>query len=207
MKNLVLFGVGLFSIAWLLPAQNKPADAPIDSGVLLRTETRMVLVDAIVTNKKGEYVRDLEAKDFKVYEDGKEQKVKSFSFEADPQSPNHADAHYLVLFFDNSTMDLGDQARARQAAVKFIDANAGPDRKMAVVNFGGTLQVVQNFTANVDRLKAAATGVAFSAVSPNEPGPALSRDFAARDMIMALRTLAKNLGPVPGRKTLVMLTS
>jgi hypothetical protein len=205
MKNSIIISAVLLSAPWL-SAQNKP-DAPVDSGILLRTETRMVLVDTIVTNKKGEYIRDLEAKDFKVYEDGKEQKVKSFSFEADPQSPNHADAHYLVLFFDNSTMDLGDQARARQAAVKFIDANAGADRKMAIVNFGGTLQVVQNFTANVDRLKAAATGVAFSAVSPNEPGPALSRDFAARDMIMALRTLAKNLSLVPGRKTLVMLTS
>ena len=65
MKPPILLGVVLFSAACLLPAQNKP-DAPVDSGILLRTETRMVLVDAIVTNKKGEYIRDLEAKDFKV---------------------------------------------------------------------------------------------------------------------------------------------
>jgi VWFA-related protein len=199
----------LFGASGLLPAQNKPADTPADSGVIIRTETRLVLVDAIVTNKKGEYVRDLEAKNFKVYEDNKEQAIKSFSFEADPQSPNHSDAHYLVLFFDNSTMQTGDQVRARQAAIKFIDANAGPDRKIAIVNFGGALQVAQNFTGNVDRLKAVVNGVAFSAVSPNEPGPRLSEaaSFGARDMILALRTLAKNLGPVPGRKTLVMFTA
>jgi hypothetical protein len=208
MKHPIISLALLFS-ASLLPAQNKPNDPPADSGAIIRTETRLVLVDAIVTNKKGEYVRDLEAKNFKVYEDNKEQTVKSFSFEADPQSPNHTDTHYMVLFFDNSTMQVGDQVRARQAAVKFIDANAGPDRKMAVVNFGGALQVAQNFTGNVEKLKSIVNGVAFSSVSPNEPGPRLSEAafFGARDMILGLRTLAKNLGTVPGRKTLVMFTA
>ena len=195
--------------ARLLSAQDKPADAPPDTGILIRTETRMVLVDTIVTDKKGQYVRDLEAKNFKVYEDNKEQPIKSFSFEADPQSPNHGQTHYMVLFFDNASMQPGDQVRARQAAVKFIDANAGPDRKMAIVNFGGALQVAQNFTGNTEKLKAVANGVAYSAVSSNETGPTLSEAafFGARDMILALRTLAKNLGAVPGRKTLVMFTA
>ena len=39
-------------------------------------------MDAVVTDKKGAYVHDLEAKDFKVWEDNKEQQIKSFSFEA-----------------------------------------------------------------------------------------------------------------------------
>src|ERR1700739_2525806 len=76
--------------------QNEP---PADSGLVIRTETRQVLVDAVVTNKKGEYVRDLEAKDFKVSEDGKDQVIKSFSFEGDPKSPNRSTTHYLVRFF------------------------------------------------------------------------------------------------------------
>ena len=41
-----------------------PAPAPVDSGVVIQTETRVVLVDAIVTDKKGEYLRNLTAKDF-----------------------------------------------------------------------------------------------------------------------------------------------
>ncbi|HLW76272.1 MAG TPA: hypothetical protein VKS01_04790, partial [Bryobacteraceae bacterium] len=60
---------------------------PEDANVILHAETRVVLVDAVVTDKKGGYVRDLKQKDFKVYEDGKEMQVKSFSFEADPNSP------------------------------------------------------------------------------------------------------------------------
>ncbi len=59
-----------------------PAPAPVDSGVVIQTETRVVLVDAIVTDKKGEYLRNLTAKDFKVWEDNKEQSIKSFSFES-----------------------------------------------------------------------------------------------------------------------------
>ena len=143
-----LLGLG----AGLAAAQQ---DTPPDSGSVIRTETRLVLVDAVVTDKKGSYVRDLTLKDFKVWDDNKEQAVKNFSFEADPASPSNGQSRYLVLFFDNSTLDFGDQAQARKAASQFIEANAGPNRMMAVVNYGGAIQLAQNFTADAARLKAA----------------------------------------------------
>src|ERR1700733_10001774 len=96
------------------------AQAPADAGAVIRTETKLVLVDTVVTDKKGNYIHDLEAKDFKVWEDNKEQQIKSFSSETGTNSPSNPQKHYLVLFFDNSTMQIGDQARARQAATKFI---------------------------------------------------------------------------------------
>ena len=74
---------------------------------VIRTETRLVLVDTVVTDKKGNYVRDLAQKDFKVWEDGKEQAITSFSFEESTGSPTNPQPHYMVLFFDNSTMDMG----------------------------------------------------------------------------------------------------
>src|SRR5579859_1379314 len=74
--------------------------APADNGTVIKTETRVVLVDAVVTDKKGGYVRDLKQKDFKVYEDGKEMQIKSFTFEADPNSPLAQQPRYLVLLFD-----------------------------------------------------------------------------------------------------------
>jgi hypothetical protein len=117
---------------------------------------------------------------------------------------------------------------ARQAAAKFIDANASPNRLIAIVDFGGTVRVAQNFTADAARLKQVVAGLKTSAVSPNAPPvevaslssppigapafgmPQLSNaeaDFGARSVMLALRSLAKSLGTVPGRKTLVMLTS
>ena len=61
-------------------------------------------MDTIVTDKKGNYLTDLTAKDFKVWEDNKEQPIKSFSVESGSSAPSESHRHYLVLLFDNSTM-------------------------------------------------------------------------------------------------------
>ena len=207
-----------------------------DAAATIKAEARLVLVDTVVMDKKGNYVRDLEQKDFKVWEDNKEQTIKSFSHESDSGPNANPQKHYLVLFFDNSSMDASDQMRAREAAGKFIDGNAGPNRLMAVIEFGGTTKIAQNFTANADHLKQAVAGVKSSAVASNagpndtmggivtpQSGvqvaslgglpagmPSLSNaetNFGARTVLLALRDLAKNMASVPGRKTLVMLTS
>src|SRR3954471_1825879 len=200
------------------PSTQQPAasDAqPGSQGTVFKAQTKLVLVDSIVTDKKGNYIRDLTQKNFRIWEDNKEQEVKSFSYESGNASPNKTTKHYLVLFFDNSTMEFGDQAAARQAAAKFIDANAGPNRLMAVVDFGGTLKITQNFTADADRLKKVVAGTKFSTVSPNGEVASLGAtpliraeaDFGARSMLWAVRDLAKNLSTVPGRKSLVLLTA
>lgn len=199
---------GMFAASLSQAQQN----AVPDSGAVIRSETRMVLVDTIVTDKKGNYVRNLTAKDFKVLEDNKEQAIKTFSFESGPVNPTAPpQTRYIVLFFDNSTMPLGLQAQARQAAGKFIDANAGPKRMMAIVNFTGGIQIAQDFTDDVDRLKAVVSGSKISSVGPAsaDSSDSLSRaarDFGATDLLLSLRTLAKDLETVPGRKTLVLFT-
>src|SRR5947209_12767467 len=66
--------------------QQPPAADSSATGVI-RLETRLVLVDSVVTDKKGNYIRDLASKDFKVWEDNKEQTITSFSFEEDSASP------------------------------------------------------------------------------------------------------------------------
>jgi len=184
-----------------------------DSGAVIRTETKLVLVDAVVTDKKGAYIHDLTSKDFRVWEDKKEQKVKTFSFEADPNSPTAKQQHYIVLFFDNSSMSFGDQAQARKAAGRFIESNAAPDHLMAIVNYGGSLAITQNFTSDVDRLKAVVTGLKTSWTSTTpDTGPMsqlnhAASEFGTRDMILGLRAMAKNLADIPGRKTLILLTA
>ena len=213
-----------------------PAEAVAQGGPAIKTESRLVLVDAVVTDKKGGYVHDLTQNDFKVFEDNKEQAVASFSFGADTAIQAQGQKKYLILFFDNSTMAMPDQIQARDAAKKFIDANAGPDRLMAVVEFGGALQIVQNFTANADRLRAAVSGAKGSAVDPNAQAPVevasaglspssspyggtsgtysplsgmsnAEADFGARSMLLSVRSLAKNLRGVPGRKMVVLFSS
>ena len=143
---------------------------PIDSHAVIRSDSRLVLVDSVVTDKKGGYVHGLTQKDFKVWEDGKEQAISTFSFQADSASDT-SQKHYLVLFFDNSTVSAANQIYARQAAAKFIDSNAGPNRLMSIVEFSGSLRVAQNFTDDVDRLKKVASGVKFASTAPERHHP------------------------------------
>jgi VWFA-related protein len=207
------------------PAAQSPASAPNPASVI-RAESRVVRVDVIVTDKKGNYIHDLTSKDFHVFDNNQEQPIVNFSYGSTSGPSGAADRHYMVLFFDDSTMDIGDQARARAAAQKFIDANAGPDRVMAVVDFTGTLRVLQNFTADATRLKQAAASVKISAVSPNASDPSMTdtstpsisgsslsglsnsqADFGVHTLLLGIRSLAKNLANVSGRKSVVLFTA
>src|SRR5690242_15521452 len=212
------------------PPQATPAATPAEqSGVTIKKETKLVLVDAVVTDKKGNYVRDLKQDEFKVYEDNKEQPISTFSSGAEAVAQPNGQRHYMILFFDNSTMAAPDQIQARGAAQKFIEANAGPDRLMAVVDFGGSLRIVQNFTASSVLLRAAVSGIKSSAVDPNAPPPDVTvasnamptnatptigmsslgnaaADFGARTMLLAVRSLAKNLRTIPGRKMMILFS-
>ncbi|HUL33416.1 MAG TPA: VWA domain-containing protein [Candidatus Eisenbacteria bacterium] len=207
-------------------AAKPPAQAPQQAMATVPTihmESRIVLVDAVVTDKKGNYLHDLTKDDFKVYEDNKEQAITSFTFGSDPASPASAQKRYLVLFFDNSSMAAPDQIQARAAAAKFVEKGAGPGSVMAVVDFGGTLIVRQNFTADTDALTKAVNGVKFAEVASNAPSsqmspsigasPAFSplskseSDYGARTMLLAIRSLAKNLRAVPGRKMLILFSA
>jgi VWFA-related protein len=187
---------------------------------VIRTETRMVLVDAVVTDKSGTAVRDLTAKDFHVWEDGKEQVIRSAAFVADPST---ADAlrSYLVLFFDNASLDLATQDRARDAAVQYIDAYAGPNRYVAIVNYGGAISISQNFTTDVERLKRIAAdphvGAALGRANldPNTPSMGnaariqaqATASSAGEGFAKGLRLLALNLAGVPGRKSVVVFSA
>ncbi len=213
------------ALAQQSPPPPAPAAEQTATGTVpvIREESRVVRVDVIVTDKKGNYVHDLAPADFRVYDNDKEQQIVNFSFGSAAGPSGASDRHYMVLFFDDSTMDLGDQGRARQAALKFVDANAGPDRVMAIVDFTGTLRIIQNFTPDADRLKRAAALAKPSAVSPNssdsdpatqQPGgnaalPSLfntGNDFSAYTLLLSIRTLAKDLAEVPGRKSVILFT-
>src|SRR5581483_10689074 len=100
-RFLLCSGLIALAIGWMVwnlsAVHAQQADS---SATTLKTEARLVLVDTVVTDKKGKYVHDLTQKDFKVWEDNKEQTIKTFSYEseANPSGPNQK--HYLVLFFD-----------------------------------------------------------------------------------------------------------
>jgi len=228
-RGVVLATIVVLCATWCAgqaqPAAPQSAPQNLENSTpVITKETRLVLVDSVVTDKQGNYIKDLTQKDFKVWEDNKEQTIKSFSFESGAAAPSENQKRYLVMFFDNSTMNLSDQGQARAAALKFLDSNTGANRFIAIADFGGTLHITQNFTSDADRLKAQVKNLKFSAVAPNAdvqdagplPGPSSmagpmlmnsSANFGVRSLLMSLRDLAKGMSSVPGRKTLVLFTA
>jgi VWFA-related protein len=198
----------LFALLGLAGAVSQAQQTPV-----IQVETRTVLVDAVVTGKKGDYVHDLTAKDFHIWQDGKEQEITSLSSDAKSPEP-----HFLVLFFDATRMAAQDQAQARRSAARFIDANAGPGSQMAIVSYNGSLRIAQNFTDNAGRLKDALNrmeaSTSVTAASSGRPDrrdrsaamTAAADNLGSRGAMESLGNLVKSLGVLPGRKTLVLLT-
>ena len=70
----------LLSVAAEGPASGPSTSIQDQPSTVLRANTRLVVVDVVATNSKGEPVLDLKIEDFRVTEDGKPQKISAFSF-------------------------------------------------------------------------------------------------------------------------------
>ena len=196
-----------------------------------------MLVDAVVTDKKGELCPRPDAKRFQGLrrQQGTE-RGEFFLRRRYGHSSARDRRRYLILFFDNSTMAAPDQIQARAAAKKFIDGNAGPDKLMAVVDFGGTLRSCrilrrtrplaaggrersEEFLRRSQRTGSRGSGVgrvvadvesirrSIGTTSPFSSMSNAEADFGARSMLLSLRSLAKNLRGVPGRKMVVLFSA
>lgn len=193
-----------------------PQTPSVAEGVI-RSESNVVLVDVIVTDKRGHYFKDLNQKDFHVFEDGKEQPVTSLSHQADIQRSSPEHQQYMVLFFDNMTMEPQVQMLERDAAAKFVEAKASPNHMMAVMDYGGGLRLDQDFTSNRELLKNVVSKIKFGSFEINPDAATLSglgayaaqqeADFALRGLLGTLRDVAKMLGKAPGRKTMIFFSA
>jgi len=62
------------------PSRPKPSPTPADDEDVIRINTNVVQVDAIVVDKQGKVVTDLKAEDFEIVEEGKNVAFQYFSF-------------------------------------------------------------------------------------------------------------------------------
>ncbi len=146
-----------------------------------------------------------------MWEDDQEQKVSSFSSEQ-AGSAGDAQKQHMVLFFDDDSMQPAEQGRARAAAAKFVEAHSRPGEYMAVIDYAGTMRVTQNFTDDSERLKKAVSAGVISTALPETaslgtPVFASFDSYSDRNSLLALRSVARSLASVPGRKALIWLTS
>lgn len=194
------------------------ATAAAQKETVIRSETRVVLVDAVAVDKKNKPALDLTQKDFRIWEDGKEQKITSFSLESAGVSPERSTHHYIILFFDTSTLGPSTLLAAKKDATRFVDTFASPDRYVAVIAFGGDIQILQNFTPDAARLDAALAGVeSFTAagVAPTATRPPNLRGspvnttvdpLTFRSMLTSIRSVANSVASIRDRKALVLFS-
>ena len=83
----VLMALLAFAGATAQVQETPPPDQP-GTVPLIKTETRLVLLDTVVTDKKGQYVPNLEAKNFKVWEDNRRADHQDFLVQRRPQFPH-----------------------------------------------------------------------------------------------------------------------
>ena len=119
----------------------EPPDAPV-----FRTGINFISVDVIVTDGDGAHVRDLEASDFEVYEDGELQTVEAFQLveisavpapDAEPprrvvnrydeeREARRTDTRVFVIFFDDYHVRWENGVRAGRTIAEFLRTNLYP---------------------------------------------------------------------------------
>jgi VWFA-related protein len=186
--------IGVFCLAAIVPtitAQETP---------VLRVNTRMVEVDVVV-HSKGAAVEDLNRDDFTVFDNGKPQKIAAFNVissrtsagKSVPLPPGAASnrlsmagkepAGITVVLYDMLNTAPEDQSWAHQALLEYLGTLQRGDH-FALYSLGKSIQVIQDFTDDPDRLIKAA----------HRASPQASFDQTADDLTADLLASAPDLG-------------
>jgi VWFA-related protein len=116
----------------------------------VRIDTDLVMIDVTATDKSGNYVRDLRAEDFQVFEDGRRRKIDFFSIN-DEASLTRPLAVVFALDLSGSLKPEETQT-LRSAAMKFTELMKG-DSVFAAMSFNYKVKVVQDFTSKAQKIE------------------------------------------------------
>lgn len=120
-----------------------PPDAPArqDEEEVVRVNSELVLLNVTVTDARGGYVRKLARPDFKVFEDGREQRITFFSVEETPFA--------AAILLDTSGSMENRLTLARAAAIRFLEGLREQD-VAAVYHFDSEIERLQDFSPGRD---------------------------------------------------------
>jgi VWFA-related protein len=152
-------------------ASATPPRPVYEPATVLKVKTRLVVVDVVATDKKGNPVVDLKAEDFALAEDLREQKIRVFNFQHPTKAtesqldkatlppnvftnvPSYNVTNALnVLLLDGLNTKLMNQVYARAEMVKFLQ-KLPPNQPVAVYALGTKLWLLQDFTTDPTLLK------------------------------------------------------
>lgn len=130
------------------PQASDPSQAPDnDAGVFVfRKQVEEVVLRATVVDAERRLIPNLPKESFTVYEDGRPQVITSFRREDVPVA--------IGIIVDNSGSMRDKRDRVAQAMLNLVKAS-NPDDEVFVVNFGEDYYLDQDFTGDVNLLRAA----------------------------------------------------
>jgi VWFA-related protein len=153
----------------------------------IKVSSRLVVVDVVATDSRGDFPPNLSRSDFRVFEDGKEQEITSFelrgptkvaftdskaaSANLSPAEASQADPKVVpirsasetinIVLLDSLNTEMPHQGQARKELLKLLKA-LPRGQPMAVFVLGSRLHMLKGPTGNTDELIAAVDKILLS---------------------------------------------
>lgn len=136
----------VFTVPLVARPQNPRNTSPreLNNRTAININVEMALVNVTVADRQGHTVDGLDKQNFKIYEDGVEQKISAFSSEDVPIS--------IGVLFDVSGSMANKIDRARGAAIEFLRA-ANPRDEFFLVSFNDHAELTSQFTPSIEELQ------------------------------------------------------
>lgn len=160
-----------------------PATVAVDDDEIIRVETNLVTMPVSVLDRDGRFISGLQQRDFKIFENGVEQKLEYFQSVEQPFT--------VVLLLDVSPSTQFRIDEIQNAAITFIDQLRAGDRVM-VIAFDQRVQVLSPATNNRNQLRNAIRQAQFG------DGTSL---YEAVDHV-----ISRQLRNIQGRKAVVLFS-
>jgi VWFA-related protein len=154
---------------------------------VVRITTNLVQVDAVITDKSGRQITDLQANEIEIEEDGKPQRITEFSYiPLDPRPTQPAETPKVIdknappvravplrpeevrrtiaLVVDDLGLSFESAHYVRQALKKFLDQQMQPGDLVAIIRTAGGIGALQQFTSDKRLLYAAVEKVKWNPI-------------------------------------------
>ena len=210
-------------LACTLFGESPDAGAPI-----FQSETRLVEVTIVATDRRGRPLRDLTLDDIQLLDNRVPQEVQSFQRTATRsefvRARRQAAYRHSVIFIDAVNTDPSDQRRVRKAVAKVLKNIDAKEERVAVFLFTGEVTVLHNFLDSDHALEILAKDLVFSAGSGSDRrqseggwywysmfnGTLRREHELKRRAVGTLRALgiaAESVSHIPGQKNLIWISA
>lgn len=170
-RRILAFLLSLVFVSTQVPL---PAQTATSSTTTIKTKVRLVQVDVVVTNDKGDPIAGLKKEDFEVLEDGKPQTLSTFEEHRGapmtqlqlPPMPRGVYTNFPVvqaadsvnvILLDALNTPNRDQVFVRQQMLKYLKA-IPPNTRVAIFTLASQLRMLQGVTTDSSQMLAALNG-------------------------------------------------